>query len=524
MENNQKLGQAAGTVGGMTLVSRLLGLIRDLVIAMQFGATSAADAFFVAFRIPNVQRKILGEGAISAAFIPVFTEIRNQKGEEDAWIMTANLFNILLTVLITSSLALAIFAPYIIMVFAPGFIPTPDKFNLTVLLTQWMAPYFLFIGLAVFCMGILNTYNMFALPAITPAILNICMIMGTVIISPQLDQPVIGLAIGVITGGFLQFVIQIPAIFRCGFKFIPSIDWKNPEALRISKLMIPAIFGLAIYELNMLVDTLLASLLPEGSISYLYYGNRLVQLPLGVFGVALGVAILPMLSHQVANKDFSEMIKTIAFGIRLILFITIPATIGLILLRFPIVNTLWERGEFDRLTTEGTAIALLYYSVGLCAFCGIKVIVPAFYSLQDTKTPAKVGIYSMLLNIILNLILMGPLKHGGLALATSIAALFNVILLIHLLRKRIGLMGGRKILLSVIKLFFVSGVMGITVYYFNAAFFDPDSQLILKLLILSADIAIGVLVYTVLSRIIQNEELSFLIELTRRRKKKFSIQ
>ena len=522
MENNQKLGQAAGTVGGMTLVSRLLGLIRDLVIAMQFGATSAADAFFVAFRIPNVQRKILGEGAISAAFIPVFTEIRNQKGEEDAWIMTANLFNILLTVLITSSLALAIFAPYIIMVFAPGFIPTPDKFNLTVLLTQWMAPYFLFIGLAVFCMGILNTYNMFALPAITPAILNICMIMGTVIISPQLDQPVIGLAIGVITGGFLQFVIQIPAIFRCGFKFIPSIDWKSTEALRISKLMIPAIFGLAIYELNMLVDTLLASLLPEGSISYLYYGNRLVQLPLGVFGVALGVAILPMLSHQVANKDFSEMIKTIAFGIRLILFITIPATIGLILLRFPIVNTLWERGEFDRLTTEGTAIALLYYSVGLCAFCGIKVIVPAFYSLQDTKTPAKVGIYSMLLNIILNLILMGPLKHGGLALATSISALFNVILLIYLLRKRIGLMGGRKILSSVIKLFFVSGVMGIAVYFFNVTFFDPNSKLVLKLLILSADIAIGVLVYAVLSRIIQNEELTFLIELTRKRKNKSS--
>ena len=522
MESNKKLGQTAGTVGGMTLISRLLGFIRDLVIAMQFGATFAADAFFVAFRIPNVQRKILGEGAISAAFIPVFTEIRIKKGEEDAWKMAANLFNILLTILITSSLALAIFAPYIIMVFAPGFIPTSEKFNLTVLLTQWMAPYFLFIGLAVFCMGILNTYNMFALPAITPAILNICMILGTLIISPKLDQPVLGLAVGVITGGILQFVIQIPAISRCGFKFIPSIDWKNPEALRISKLMIPAIFGLAIYELNMLVDTLLASLLPEGSISYLYYGNRLVQLPLGIFGVALGVAILPMLSHQVANKDVPEMVKTIAFGIRMILFITIPATIGLILLRFPIVNTLWERGEFNRLTTEGTAIALLYYSVGLCAFCGIKVIVPAFYSLNDTKTPAKIGVYSMLLNIILNLILMGPLKHGGLALATSISALFNVILLIYLLRKRIGLMGGRKILSSVIKLFFVSGVMGIAVYFFNETFFDPNSKLVLKLLILSADIAIGVLVYAILSRIIQNEELTFLIGLVRKRKNKSS--
>jgi putative peptidoglycan lipid II flippase len=518
MKSNVKLGQAASTVGGMTLISRLLGFVRDLVIAMQFGATFAADAFFVAFRIPNVQRKILSEGAISAAFIPVFTETRKQSGEEEAWKMTANLFNILLTVLITSSLALAIFAPYIIMIFAPGFLSSPEKFNLTVLLTQWMAPYFLFIGLAVFCMGILNTYNIFALPAITPAILNICMIIGTLLISPQLDQPILGLAIGVLIGGFLQFIIQIPSTLNCGFKLIPSINWKNTEAIKVCKLMIPAIFGLAIYELNMLVDTLLASLLPEGSISYLYYGNRLVQLPLGIFGVALGVAILPMLSQQVANKNFSEMIKTIAFGIRLILFITIPATIGLIILRFPIVNTLWERGEFNRLTTEGTTIALLYYSAGLCAFCGLKVIVPAFYSLQDTKTPAKVGIYSMLLNIVLNLILMGPLKHGGLALATSIAAIFNVVLLIYLLRKRIGLMGGRKILSSVIKLFFVSGIMGIAVYFFNLTFFNANYHLSLKILILSADISIGVLIYTLLSRVIQNEELTFLIQLTRKDK------
>ncbi len=519
MENNQKVGKAASAVGGMTMVSRLLGLIRDLVIAMKFGATASADAFFVAFRIPNVQRKILGEGAVTAAFIPVFSEIRNQKGEQEAWEMSANLFNILLTLLVTSSLALALLAPFVIMVFAPGFIDTPDKFDLTVLLTQWMAPYLIFIGLAVFCMGILNTYNVFALPALTPALLNICMICSGLFISPLLDEPILGLAFGVLAGGFLQFVIQFPSVIRCGFRFIPSIEWKNAEVIRIGKLMIPVIFGLAVYELNMLVDTLLASLLPEGSISYLYYGNRLVQLPLGVFGVALGVAILPMLSSQAANKEFSEMIKTIAFGIRLILFITIPATLGLIILRFPIVNTLWERGEFARLTTEGTAIALLYYSMGLCAFCGIKVIAPAFYSLQDTRTPAKIGVYSMLINIVLNLILMGPLKHGGLALATSIAALFNVMLLIHFLRKRLGLMGGRKILASVIKLFIASVVMAIVTYLFNAAFFDPSASLGIKLLVLFADIGLGVAVYALLSHLFKNEELKFLIELTRKRGK-----
>ncbi len=519
MENNQKVGKAASAVGGMTMVSRLLGFIRDLVIAMQFGATAAADAFFVAFRIPNIQRKILGEGAVSAAFIPVFSEIRSQKGGQEAWKMTANLFNILLTLLVTSSMALALLAPFVIMVFAPGFIDTPDKFDLTVLLTRWMAPYLLFIGLAVFCMGILNAYNIFALPALTPALLNICMISGALFISPQLDEPVLGLAFGVLAGGVLQFVVQFPNVIRCGFKFIPSIEWKNAEVIRIGKLMIPVIFGLAVYEINMLVDTLLASLLPEGSISYLYYGNRLVQLPLGVFGVALGVAILPMLSSQAANKELSEMIKTIAFGIRLILFITIPATVGLILLRFPIVNTLWERGEFDRLTTEGTATALLYYSMGLCAFCGIKVIAPAFYSLQDTKTPAKVGVYSMMVNIILNLILMGPLKHGGLALATSIAALFNVVLLIHFLRKRLGLMGGRKILSSMIKLFIASAIMGIVVYFFNLTLFDPTASLGIKLMVLSAEIGIGVILYALLSRLFKNEELTFLVELASKRGK-----
>ena len=522
MENNQKVGKAASAVGGMTMVSRLLGFIRDLVIAMQFGATAAADAFFVAFRIPNIQRKILGEGAVSAAFIPVFSEIRSQKGEQEAWKMTANLFNILLTLLVTSSMALALLAPFVIMVFAPGFIDTPDKFDLAVLLTRWMAPYLLFIGLAVFCMGILNTYNFFALPALTPALLNICMISGALFISPQLEKPVLGLAFGVLAGGILQFVVQFPNVIRCGFKFIPSIEWKNTEVIRIGKLMIPVIFGLAVYEINMLVDTLLASLLPEGSISYLYYGNRLVQLPLGVFGVALGVAILPMLSSQVANKELSEMIKTIAFGIRLILFITIPATVGLILLRFPIVNTLWERGEFDRLTTEGTATALLYYSMGLCAFCGIKVIAPAFYSLQDTKTPAKVGVYSMMVNIILNLILMGPLKHGGLALATSIAALFNVVLLIHFLRKRLGLMGGRKILSSMIKLFIASAIMGIVVYFFNVKLFDPTASLGIKLMVLSAEIGIGVILYSLLSRLFKNEELTFLVELASKRGKQSS--
>jgi putative peptidoglycan lipid II flippase len=327
-----------------------------------------------------------------------------------------------------------------------------------------------------------------------------------------------GLAIGVLAGGFLQMLIQIPAILRQGMKFMGTFNLFHPDVKKMGRLMTPVILGLAVYEVNLLVDTLLASLLPEGSISYLYYGNRLVQLPLGVFGVALAVAILPVLSAQAAKKEFKELVQTLAFGIRFILFITIPAVVGMILLRFPIINTLWERGEFSRATTEGTAIALLYYSVGLCAFSGIKVIAPAYYSLQDTKTPAKIAIYSMLINIILNLILMGPLKHGGLALATSISALLNVTLLIHFLRKRMGLLGGRKILYSTLKVALASLLMGVLVFYFNASFFDPMATLAVKISILTLEIALGVGSFCLFSNLLKIEELALIGKLIKNRR------
>lgn len=495
----------------MTLVSRIFGMLRDLVIAMQFGSSAAADAFFVAFRLPNMQRKILGEGAVSAAFIPVFSDILNKKGDKSAWEMTANLLNILFALLVTVTLAMIVFSPAVVTVFAPGFLDDPEKFALTVELTRWMAPYLIFIGLAAFCMGILNTFGVFALPAAAPVLLNLCMIVGAIFIAPLMEEPIFGLAIGVLAGGLLQLLIQIPATVKKGLRCVGSFKVKHPDIIRIGKLMVPVIFGLAVYEINMLVDTLLASLLPGGSISYLYYGNRLVQLPLGVFGVALGVAILPMLSRQASQKDFPELVKTIAFGIRLILFITIPATVGLIVLRFPIVNTLWERGEFLRASTEGTATALLYYSVGLCAFAGIKIIAPAFYSLQDTKTPVKIGAWAMLLNIVLNVILMGPLQHGGLALATSIAALFNILLLIYFLRKRLGLMGGRKILLSTLKLALSSTLMGVIIYTCNLFWFDPLDSLGVRVMVLTGCIFSGIISFGMISYLLKNEELNFLL-------------
>jgi putative peptidoglycan lipid II flippase len=511
MENNKKLSKAAGAVGGMTLVSRLFGFVRDMVIAMAFGSSASADAFFVAFRIPNMQRRILGEGAVSAAFIPVFSETLAKKGESAAWKMTANLFNILFIALSLVSLLILIFSPAVITVFAPGFLDEPGKFELTVKLTRWMAPYLFFIGLAAFCMGILNTLRVFALPAATPILQNISMIMSVLIIAPLMDEPIMGLAIGVLIGGALQLLVQLPLVLKKGLRFKKSLDFKQEEVVKIAKLMGPVILGLAVYEINIMIDTLLASFLPGGSISYLYYGNRLVQLPLGIFAVALGVALLPTLSSQAAKNNLKELIQTLGFSIRLILFITIPATVGLIILREPIVNTLWERGEFTASTTEGTAIALLYYSIGLCAYSGIKILAPAFYSLQDTKTPAKIGIYSMILNTVLNLILMGPLKHGGLALATSLAALFNVFLLIHFLRKRLGLIGGRKILRSTIKVSSAAIAMGFVTYFCREKFFHASDPFLSKLFALTACIFIGILVYALVSHFSKNEEWRFLL-------------
>ena len=518
MESNEKLSKAAGTVSGMTLVSRVFGFFRDMVIAMAFGSSPSADAFFVAFRIPNMQRRILAEGAMTAAFIPVFTETLTKKGESVAWKLAANLFNILILVLSSASLLILIFSPAVITVFAPGFIDEPGKFELTVKLTRCMAPYLFFIGLAAFCMGILNTLKVFALPAAAPISQNISMILSILFISPLMDEPIMGLAIGVVVGGALQLFIQLPAVLKKGMPFEKTLNFKQKEVFKIVRLMGPVILGIAVYELNIMIDTLIASLLPGGSISYLYYGNRLVQLPLGIFAVALGVALLPTLSGQAAKGNLKELVQTLGFSIRLILFITIPATVGLIILREPIINTLWERGEFLASTTDGTAIALLYYSIGLCAYSGIKIIAPAFYSLQDTKTPAKIGIYSMILNTVLNLLLMGPLQHGGLALATSIAALFNVALLIYYLRKRLGLMGGKKILRSTLKMALAALAMGIITYLGRENFYYNSDPLLIRMFVLAACISIGMLVYALLSHFMRNEEWRFLLDLT---KKKF---
>lgn len=432
-----RVARAAGTIGLFTLASRVLGFVRDMVVARVFGASMAADAFFVAFRIPNMLRELLAEGSMSAAFVPVFTEKLTRGSREDAWELASRVFTVLLAVLVGVTCLGILLAPLIVRMIAPGFTDEGNQRELTVLLTRIMFPYLIFIGLSALAMGILNSLRAFALPALSPFCFNVAIIICALWLAPSLETPALGLAVGVLLGGIAQFGIQLPGLIR--ERMVPQVQWapSDPGVRRVGSLMLPMVFGLSVTQVNLLVNTLLASFLPEGSVSYLYYGMRLIQFPLGVFGVALATAILPSLSRQAAQGDVAAMARGVEDGLRLILFVTVPALAGLITLRVPIIQTLFQRGAFDAAATAGTASALFAYASGLWAFAGVRIVASAFYALKDTATPVRVAAIAMTANIVMNLLLMGPLRHAGLALATALAAMINLSLLLVALRRRL---------------------------------------------------------------------------------------
>lgn len=436
-EEHGRVARAAGTIGLFTLISRLLGFVRDVVVARLFGATLVADAFFVAFRIPNLLRELLAEGSMSAAFIPVFTEKLTNEGKKEAWELASRVFAVLLAVLVAVTCLGILTAPWIVRVIAPGFTEAGGQRELTVLLTRIMFPYLLFIGLAALAMGILNALRAFALPAMAPIAFNLMLIGCALWLAPGMETPALGLAVGVLLGGIAQLGLQLPGLIGQGM--MPRFRWapSDPGVRRVGLLMLPMLVGLSVTQVNLLVNTLLASFLAEGSVSYLYYGMRLIHFPLGIFGVALATAILPSLSAQAAKGDMAGVRDGFVGGLKLILFITVPAMAGLIALREPIVATLFERGAFDRTATEGVAVAVLAYGTGLWAFAGVRVAASTFYALKDTVTPVRIAAIAMASNVVLSLALMGPLAHGGLALATALAAMINIILLVLALRGRL---------------------------------------------------------------------------------------
>jgi putative peptidoglycan lipid II flippase len=510
---NSKIARAAGVVGLATMLSRIFGFIRDMVVAAFFGAGLATDAFFVAFRIPNLLRRLFAEGSLTVSFVPIFTEYLKKTSKKDAFELADIAFTALSIILVVVSLAGVLLSPLIVAVMAPGFIKNPAQFDLTVFLTRLMFPYIFFISLVALCMGILNSLRHFAAPALSPVVLNICMILAALMLRDFFQEPIVALAVGVMAGGILQLAMQWPFLIRMGIRLKPNFNLKHTGLRRISVLMLPAAFGAAIYQINIFVSTILASLLPSGSVSYLYYADRIVELPLGVFAIAVGTASLPSFSEQATGGHFEDMKKTISFSLRLILFITIPATVALIALRVPIISVLFQRGAFDVQATFLTAQALLYYAMGLWAFSVIRVIVSVFYSLQDTKSPMKAAIVALIVNVIFSVALMFPLKHGGLALATSIASAVNVIMLSLVLRRRIGSFLDEAFYRSTFKICLSSLVMwGVILLVDMFIPWHVEGPLKERLLFLTVSILAGMSTFFIVSSLIKCSEMMAIIQ------------
>jgi putative peptidoglycan lipid II flippase len=431
----KRIIKAAATVGGMTMISRILGFVRDMVIARYFGASMGADAFFVAFKIPNFFRRLFAEGAFSQAFVPVLAEAKEKRGHEavkhlvDA--LSFRLGGILLVIT-----AFGVFGSSIwMMVFAPGFIDQPEKFALASDMLAITFPYLLLISLVAFSSAIMNTYNQFAVPAFTPVFLNLVLITFAIWVSPLLDIPIMALAWGVLVAGVVQLLFHLPFLYRLGL--LPSPTRKSdPGVGEVKRMMIPALFGVSVAQINLLLDTVLASFLITGSVSWLYYSDRLMEFPLGVFGVALATVVLPGLSKKAANEDWKGFRQDIDSALRLVLIIGLPATLGLLLLAEPLIITLFYYGAFTALDVTMSGMSLMAYSFGLLGFILVKILAPAFYARKDMKTPVKVAIIALVTNMVLNLIFIGPFAHVGLAAATAISAFVNSGLLYWYLRKQ----------------------------------------------------------------------------------------
>ncbi len=428
----------AGIIGLATLLSRILGFVRDMVTANYLGTSIYADAFFVAFRIPNLLRRLFGEGSLTAAFVPVFSTYlaAGKRLEARDIAQTAMTLTALCLTLIT--ILGIVFSPLIVSLIAPGFSATPEKYELAVFLNRLMFPYILLISLVALAMGILNADDHFLTPAIAPVLLNICMIGAALCLTPLLDNAAIALAIGVLAGGLAQLFLQLPVLKKHGFPWRPRFQFRHPAIKRVAVLMGPSLLGLAITQITIFVNTLMASYLVDGSISYLYFADRLIQFPLGIFAVALGTAVLPALSRAAAGKNWHDFSTTFSLALRLLMFITLPAMAGLIILSKPIVFLLFERGHFGAHATGMVAQTIIAYATGLWAYAALRVIVPAFHSLQDTKTPVKVGAIALVVNLVCAVVLMHFLQHLGLALATAISSAVNCLLLLALLKRRLG--------------------------------------------------------------------------------------
>lgn len=518
MKQHEQITRSAGLVGSLTFLSRIAGYARDVVIAYFFGATATTDAFWVAFRIPNLLRRLFAEGSLTISFIPVFTQYLETKNKEEAKKVADAVFTILIFLLILISIGGILLSPYIIKLFAAGF--DEGTFDLAVSLNRIMFPYILFISLTALSMGVLNSLRHFFAPAFSPVILNICIIVAVLFANKYFGVPIYAAAVGVIAGGVLQFLFQLPFLYGRSFLFGLNKNIRHPAVKKIGLLIIPQLFGVAVYNLNILVNTQYASFMAEGTISYLYFAERLIEFPLGIIAVSIATVLLPSLSSHVAKKEFDKFKETYSFTLRLMFFILIPALVGLIVLREPLCNLLYQRGEFDYAATIFTSQALLGYAVGLWAVGGIRITAPAFYSMQDTRTPVIIAFIAFIANAVLGYVLgfTFDYKHTGLALASSISSIINFLLLFYLIERRVGNINIKSIMILLVKISVISGVMGVLVWRISKLTIWSESAFAIeKVGVLAASVVFAVVFYFLLAKLLKVKEADFLVDMIRKK-------
>jgi len=525
MARRAEAAKAAGRVSIAVMASRILGLVREQVMAAVFGAGPAMDAWLVAFRIPNMLRDLFAEGAFSSAFVPTFTRTVQENGKREAWLLASLVINGLLIVLGLFAVILLFFSDFFVHLLAGGFASDPTKFHLTTTMVKIMSPFLIVVALASVVMGVLNTMDRFFLPALAPAFFNICLIGAGVLLVPVFSElgiaGIYAIAVGAMLGGLSQLLVQLPLLRREGFRYTVRFSWRHPGIRRIARLLGPAVIGVSAVYINIVVNTYLASLFGDGPVSWLSYAFRLIYLPIGLFGVAVGIVNLKEVSTFAAQEKWKDLKETVANSMKLISLLAMPSMVGLILLSEPIVRLLYERGRFTPADTSNTSLALIGYSVGLLAYTSVKVYVPTFYALGDTRTPVAISFLSILTNISVNLVLVFLIlprgfEFAGLALGTSVAVGVNYSLLALQFRKRLGSLAAYRVAGAVGKTFLASLVMGCAVFALRLFLVEFETGTLQQIVTTGSYVVLGIIVYLVCCKLLAVEEVNLLLARFRR--------
>ncbi|MFH1612554.1 MAG: murein biosynthesis integral membrane protein MurJ [bacterium] len=512
--DQKKIIKSTGILTFATSLSRIFGLVRESVFAYFLGTSPVAAAFIIAFKIPNLLRTCFAEGALSASFIPTFTDYLTTSTQKEISKMVNAVLNALIIFLIGITLLGIFFSPLVVRLITLN--NPPDSLSLVINLTRLMFPYIFFVSIAALFMGVLNSYHHFFMPALGPLVLNVMIVFSFYFICPFFNQDwnhrIYGVGIGVLLGGLGQILIQFPALKKIKIKYNFCFNFSHPALKKISHLMIPSIIGLGVTQINFFVDTMLACKLGAIAITGLNYGNRIIQFPLGLIGVSIANVNFPVMAQYASSGKIEKLKQSLFDSLNLVFFISLPITFGLMILSKPIIRLIFERGAFDTNSTMASVQALFFYSIGLFAYMAVKNLVTVFYSLKDTKTPLKIGIIALVSNIILNLILMVPLKHGGLALATAFSSFINMIGLFFFLRKKIGNLGIKKLLKSFFKFLFLSLIMGIICFIisFQVEHLFKEKNLINYFLKVAIPLIMSIFVYIILCFIFKVKEIKMI--------------